>query len=315
MIWIIGSGNMAIEYSKVLNSLNLEYIVIGRGSSSADKYESIINKNVFQGGLDKFLENEPKNADSAIVTVGMENLAETTSTLIRYGVKKILVEKPAGLNIGQVQSVSDLAKKTGAEVYIAYNRRFYASVLKSQELINEDGGVKSFNFEFTEWAHKIKEIPKAEGVKENWFFGNSTHVVDLAFYLGGFPEKLSAYTAGSNKISWHPSASIYAGAGIADTGALFNYSANWTSPGRWSVEVITDKHRYIFRPLEKLFIQNVGSVQINEVEGIDYHLDEEYKPGLYRQVEAFLSGGNSGTLLSINGFQKYMEYYKIIGNL
>ena len=48
------------------------------------------------------------------------------------------------------EEFEDLVRATSekeANVFVAYNRRFYASVLKAQEIIEEDGGVTSFNFE------------------------------------------------------------------------------------------------------------------------------------------------------------------------
>ena len=87
---------------------------------------------------------------------------------------------------------------------------------------------------------------------------NSTHVVDLAFFLGGAPEKISSYVGG--KLDWHPNGSIFSGAGITKNNTLFSYNANWEAPGRWGVEVITNKSRLILRPLEKLQIQKIGNL-------------------------------------------------------
>ena len=119
--------------------------------------------------------------------------------------------------------------------------------LSPQDIIKLDAGVTSFNFEFTEWANTIEPLVKAEGIKEKWFLGNSTHVVDLAFYLGGKPKKISTFTSGS--LVWHPSSSVFAGAGITDKDILFSYSANWESAGRWTVEVLTKDNKLIFEPM------------------------------------------------------------------
>jgi hypothetical protein len=113
-------------------------------------------------------------------------------------------------------------------------------------------------------------------------------VVDLAFYLGGKPRELCAYTSGS--LNWHPSASIYNGSGISKTDALFSYQANWESAGRWGVEILTKEHRLIFRPMERLQIQKRGSIAQEFDDNIDYTLDEKYKPGLYLQTKNFLEG-------------------------
>ena len=45
--------------------------------------------------------------------------------------------------------------------------------MNRKEIIAEDNGVTSFNFEFTEWSHEIEKLEKAPGVKENWFLANS----------------------------------------------------------------------------------------------------------------------------------------------
>ena len=265
-IWLIGAGQMAVDYYKVLNDLDVFFKVIGRGKKSAKSFYKKTGVRPILGGLDSFLADYPEKCSHAIVAVGVERLAETTKQLLKYGIQNILVEKPAGLNKEEIESVAKLTKEENANVFVAYNRRFYSSVIKAKEIIKEDGGVTSFSFEFTEWSHEIEKIEKASGVKENWFLANSTHVVDLAFYLGGQPKKISSFVSGG--LDWHPSASVFSGAGMSETGALFSYQANWESAGRWSVEILTKKHRLIFRPIEKLQIQNRGSVQIDFVDNI-----------------------------------------------
>ena len=83
----------------------------------------------------------------------------------------------------QLKKRNKIAIDFDAKVLIAYNRRFYSSVEKAREIITEDGGIQSCIFEFTEWAHKIIALSKANGVKEHWFLGNSSHVIDLVFHF------------------------------------------------------------------------------------------------------------------------------------
>ncbi|WP_028979060.1 Gfo/Idh/MocA family oxidoreductase [Sporocytophaga myxococcoides] len=284
-ILLVGAGPMAVEYAKVLMHLGCSFEVIGRGEESSKKFEEATKKKAHVGGLEKFLSNNKQNFEFAIVSVGVEKLADATFALLETGIKNILVEKPAGLNSEEIQKVAIKAKEKAAKVLIAYNRRFYSSVEKAIDIIKEDGGVTSFNFEFTEWSNKIKNIEKAPGVKENWLLANSTHVIDLAFFLGGKPKEMSAYSGGS--LEWHDKA-VFSGAGISKRGALFSYQANWTAPGRWVVEVLTNKHRLYFKPMESLQIQDIDSVQVNTVV-IEDEIDKKFKPGVYRQVENFLS--------------------------
>lgn len=285
-IWLIGAGYMAIEYAKVLDGQNRKYTAIGRGKESAQKFIDATGHDIFVGGIDEYIATTLSIPEYAIIAVNPEFLQNITIKMIELGVKKILVEKPAGLNTVEIEKICVSAKQHNVTVYVAYNRHFYASVIKAKQLIKNDGGVLSFNFEFTEWIHTVDTNKFSSKVLSTWFLSNSTHVVDLAFFLGGEPKEISCYVSGS--IPWYSKASAFSGAGITENGALFSYKANWESAGRWALEVLTKEHKYIFAPLEKLQVQNRGSVKVDFVE-IDDKLDIEYKPGLYLQVEAFLN--------------------------
>ncbi len=282
---ILGSGPMAVEYAKVLQHMKYPFTVVGRGESSALNFYNETGVKAITGGHSDFLSNQDATAFThCIVAVGEKHLGSVTRDLIGFGLKNILVEKPGGWSAEDIQSVANFAKQKGADVFVGYNRRFFASVLKAKEIIDEEQGVLAFNFEFTERSHIIETIEKEPGVKEEWFLANSTHVIDLAFYLGGKPQTLSAFTA--KQLSWHPRAAVYSGAGVSDTGALFSYHANWLSPGGWGLELTTKNYRLVLRPMESLQIQKIGSAI--EACPLDDALDKEFKPGLYRQVQAFV---------------------------
>lgn len=285
-IWIIGAGTIAQEYAKILEMLGREYIVIGRGEEKAKAFEKALNHEVVVGGLEQFLTTKPQLPEAAIVATNLGSLAANCKKLMQYGVKKILSEKPGFLYPEECVEVASLAEKMGTSLFLAYNRRFFASTLEAERIIAEDGGIKSFNFEFTEWGHVIEKLDKPKADLKNWFYANSTHVVDLAFFLGGAPTQWNAIARG--ELTWHKPA-VFAGSGVTETGALFCYQANWAAPGRWGVELLTAQHRLYLRPMEQLQIQNIGSVAVNPVE-IDDSLDKEFKPGFYRETEAFLNG-------------------------
>lgn len=290
-VWLIGTGLMGKEYARVLRACeDVEYTAIGRGETSAAGFESETGHRAVRGGLERFLETGPELPDAAIVAVGVEALSDTAERLMRYGVKRILLEKPGVGYPAEIESLSDTADRTGSNVVLAYNRRFYSSVLKAEEIIREDGGVSSFCFEFTEWSHVIGGLNKNEATFRNWFIANSTHVVDTAFFLGGYPEELVAFHRGG--LPWHPASSVFSGAGVSDRGALFSYHADWEAPGRWVIEILTKKHRLYFKPMESLQIQQIGSVAVTPVE-VDNRLDTEFKPGFYLQARAFLDGDST----------------------
>ena len=286
-IWLVGAGPMAQDYIKVLEDIESTFTVIGRGEKTAQSCEETSGCEVLRGGLRQFLLTKPELCSHSIVSVGIDKLYKTTKELLTYGVKNILVEKPGGMHEEEFTDLVETAKANSAQVLIAYNRRFYASVLKAQEIIEADGGVSSFNFEFTEWAHIIGPLEKAKEIKQKWFLGNSTHVVDLAFFLGGKPKDICTFSKGS--LDWHEASSIFSGAGVSESDALFSYQANWESAGRWGVEILTKEHKLILRPMEKLQIQKRGTVKQDFVE-IDDSLDLAFKPGLMLQTKHFLEG-------------------------
>lgn len=293
---LVGAGVMAIEYAKVLTALDVKFQVVGRGIQSAERFAEETGVEVYLGGIDSYLNATNNTLNAAIIAVGVAELAATTEALIRHGVKRLLVEKPAGVSLSEVKMLCEVATEYNAEVYVAYNRRFYAATLKAQEIIETDGGVKSFNFEFTEWAHLIESLNVPTEVKENWLLANSTHVIDLAFFLGGLPIKMNCYTQG--KLAWHSKAAAFAGAGITTTGALFSYQANWDAPGRWGVEILTSKRRLFFRPMEELHVQKLKSVAIEKII-LEDELDRNFKPGVFRQVQAFLFNSQNSQLKTL----------------
>lgn len=313
MIWLIGVGYMGGEYAKVLNALNEKFIAIGRGEESAIAFEHKTGVQVERGGLEVFLSSGPQLPQAAIVSVNVENLAETTKTLLRVGVKKILLEKPGIEKLDDIDELVQLVREKEAKVLLAYNRRFYSAVIAAEKIIEQDGGVTSFNFEFTEWTHVIDPQKYKKEVLNYWLLANSSHVIDLAFFLGGSPKEMSCYVGGQRQIEWHPQGTMFYGAGISEKGALFGYQANWLAPGRWSVEILTRKHRLYFKPMESLQIQNIGSVTVTPVE-IDNRLDIEYKPGLYLETKSFIEE-EYGRFCSIEQQKEHIDkFYKKMAN-
>lgn len=308
-VLVVGTGAIAGEYCKVLVDMGFIPDVVGRNQEKARKFSENYHVPAYGGGIEKYLEKTSKTYDYAFVATDVVSLCSNTCNLLEYGIKNIFTEKPAGMNRMEIKKICQIAEKRNANVFVAYNRRFFASTAKAMDIIREDGGVKSFNFEFTEWSHVIEPLSYSAELKEEWFLVNSTHVVDLAFFLGGEPRRLSSYVSGH--LNWHKNGCVYAGAGVSRTNVLFSYQANWAAPGRWAVEILTSKHRLYFKPMEKLSIQELGSVAVNSVE-IDDRLDQEYKPGFYKEIESFINEIDDGKKKTIQDQLRYMDYFEKI---
>jgi predicted dehydrogenase len=305
-VLLAGAGNMAAEYVKVLDALGAESVIVGNREESVNAFNEKTGKNAVAGGVAEFLKNNENSFEFAIVAVNVNKLSEVTGQLINANVKNILVEKPGGLKKSDMDELLKLADERHVNVYIAYNRRFYASVEAAKKIIDEDGGLLSFNFEFTEWSHVIEKLTHPDEVMQRFFLCNSTHAVDLAFYLGGFPKELKSQISGS--LAWHKAGSVYSGCGVTESEIPFVYQANWEAPGRWGVELLTKQHRLYLRPMEKLQIQNKGSVAIDFCE-IDDKIDTDFKAGLYAQTKAFLTGDGAEKLCTLGQQRKHMDVY------
>lgn len=285
MIYLIGTGYMASEYSKVLDSINSNYTVLGNSVQSCTNFENSTGKKAVPLGIETILKFE--EGDAFIVTVNADKLIIVCQSLLNRGAKYILVEKPGGLSSAELLDLKASTIDADASIYIAYNRRFYASVIQAKKIIKEDGGLISCSFDFTELSDEIVTLNKPEIVLQTWLVGNSSHVIDLAFYFTGLPEKLVSYRSGS--LIWHKSASTFAGAGVSEMGVLFNFSANWDSAGRWGLELHTKARKLIFRPMEELKVINRGSFEVIEMPLINRKLDIDFKPGLYLQTQNFIN--------------------------
>lgn len=299
---------MAQAYAKVLDAQKVPFTIFGRGADSARSLSEAIGYQVLTVPFEDVLGKLPL-ATKAIVAVSNDQLHSMTMRLLNAGVKEILLEKPGGISMAEVSVLSESAKRFDAKVLIGFNRRFYASTLKARDIIEADGGVTSCHFQFTEWLNMIPSH-YTEAVYRTWILSNPIHVLDHFINLCGRPTRLESFRKGS--IDWHPIGTVFTGAGVTERGVLFSYHADWESAGRWNVEVYTKHRKLIFCPMEKLSEVLKNTVAMQSVE-IDDALDKTFKPGLYRQVDAFLNGQHEDFCGISQQFEHFDWYYRIAG--
>ncbi|MFC4237019.1 Gfo/Idh/MocA family protein [Thalassospira xianhensis] len=308
-VLILGVGAMADAYAAALRDMGRPFIAAGRGRERAEAFAAKWQVQAGHGELVDQWQALVQKPVTAIVAVNANTLARTSAFLIDHGVKRLLIEKPAGLELAEVQELQAIAKKKDVDAYVGYNRRFYGSVEIARRMIAEDGGALSVKFDFTEASKRLEALDKPADELAGWFYANSTHVIDLAFFLGGEPTELNALSIG--KLPWHPEGAIFTGMGRLQSGASFCYHANWISAGRWGVEVMTAKRRLVLQPMEQLSYQDHFSFTLKGVELPD-DKDIVFKPGIYRQTEAFVGAKPDSRLLGLNDHARLFGIYACI---
>lgn len=307
-ILLVGTSYMAEEYLKVLKSIRVDVQVIGRNDEKAKILAQKYGYEGLGGGEETLSRLDPKKYGQAIVASSVESLKNVTITLMNIGFNKILIEKPGAMNL---QELNELKSKIGkdTDLKIAYNRKFYNSVIMLKKHIEDDGGPVGCLFDFTEREKDIMNCPKDAQVITRWGFANSTHIIGTSFHLVGKPEELYTLRAGS----WpqHPTGNVFVGHGKTNK-CLFSYFATWCGGGRFNIEVSTIKGRYRLCPIEELFFCEKNQFKWERIEHPDRD-DIEFKPGLLKEVKAFLKGGpNKHLLMTID---EQIEDCKIVNKI
>lgn len=305
-IWLIGPGNIGLDYAKVLIAQKVDFEVIGRSEVKNWPVP------VYTSGLTNFLNSKDYVAEYAIVAVDESQLCRVTLELIDFGVKNVLIEKPAGVNKREVEILLSHSKKNNCKLFVAYNRRFYQSVKECKKIISNNKEPISVNFTFTEWTHLIDFDSYTKEELEHFILCNSSHVPDIVFYLFGEPQKMSCITAASGSLSWHPSSKIFAGCGVTTEDIPFSYNAHWGSAGRWGVEIYLSDRKLILKPLEKLQVQFNNSLCVQPHILENEEIDIKFKPGLFEEVKSFLT--TQDDLCTIEEQSRNFKWYYKMGN-
>lgn len=311
---VVGSGPMGQAHAKA----NKEILPVGSVAaySPSRKNEKAINEigvEFVTGELESVIQK--LSPSHAIVAAPVEKLSSTVAKLLSFGVKNILVEKPAFISNADAANLIKITHEKNANIIVGYNRRFYASVLTAIQMIQENNEVmENIFFEFTEWGHDVEKLDYfAPIVKERWALANSMHVIDTAFLLTGLPQKNKASYFQKGSCSWHPTAATMVGSGVTTSNATFSCFGNWQSPGRWGVEWVTNKRRYIFRPMEALKVQKIGSVTQEDVKPI-FDFDSKHKPGVFIQNKLFLNNESSPLFVKLEHAASLVKLAQQIAN-
>lgn len=301
---------MAAEHYKACRALDYIPIVCGRGEQSASAFECTTGHRPLTGDLPDQLASLPSIPRRAIVAANVTELGKVTRILLDAGIPYILLEKPGGPTLGEIESLA--ASDPGGCIRMAYNRRFFPSALTARKIVAEDGGITSMLIEFNENRPLVAAIEKhGSDVKKNWFLANSTHVADLAFFVAGYPANIPTHPMTSEICGdpdAHPPKESYAGVGRLDD-AVYAWHADWRSAGRWGVELCTPRRRLIMKPLEQLHQMAAGSFAMTPVP-LEFAEPESTKPGLCNMISRFMTTPDDPDILTMSSQVDRLQTFK-----
>lgn len=308
MYLIIGGGLIAEEYIKCLIEMNIDFEVLVNTDEKKkfllDKY----NHTCYSGGVENFKFN--KEYDHIIIATPISLLYNHLKLCLLNNkhLKYVLIEKPGCMYSYQLKEIISIKKNV--EIFIAYNRRFYSSIIKGKQIITNDP-INKLNLTIDEYNLDNIAKQKSNEIMENTFTNMTTHVVDVAFYLTGVPKKINVLNIdGYGELYYHKKATIFNGTGITENDIEFEYNGNWTKNGKWKIELQLKSGKVLsYQPLEDLkIIDEDGCEKIitrNE-------FDTLYKPGYYKQINSFIT--NKEDLLTIENHHKNQNlYHQMVG--
>ena len=137
--------------------------------------------------------------DAVIVATVNAALAEVSAAAIRAG-KPVLVEKPAGVSVRQIDELIALAKEHGVCVRVGFNHRYHPAFRKAREIF-ESGVMGDLMFIRARYGHggrvgydqEWRADPKLSGGGE--LIDQGVHLIDLASWFLGRFTKVNGHAA------------------------------------------------------------------------------------------------------------------------
>jgi len=280
-IAVIGLGNIATKHLPVLAQFDDVELV-----AFCDTNEERLHSVSAQYGVkQKFVDLQRLLAevevDAVFSLVSVLSTFSIVKACLEAG-RHTFLEKPPGLSSVETRQLADLAEANGCLTMVGVNRRFYSSVKESQEAIAAAGPLVSIVLDAPENLGRIQAMkfhPKE--VVRHWIFANGIHGLDLFRYVGG--EILQVHAL---KRQWFNEQPDSFGALVEfKSGAIGHYISDWTSPGRWGMELRGRDIKVLLEPLERAqLLQRDSTIKTLPIADIDL----KFKAGFYAQDRYFL---------------------------
>ncbi len=275
---LVGAGYMATEHAKAFSGLEGVELagVFSRTRARAEQLAASYPGMVVCDSVGELFDRT--GADLAVVTVKELAMAAIATECFAFP-WTVLLEKPAGYDLGDATTILDAATRAGSRVHVALNRRAYSSTRQALARLADVAGqrfVKVIDQQDQQFARDICKEPPL--VVQNYMYANSIHLIDY-FRIFGRGDVIGVVPV----VPWTPEKPGLVVAKIEfSSGDVGLYEGVWDGPGPWAISVVTPQERLEMRPLEQVSVQLRGERKVTALE-LDPD-DTAFKPGLRYQA-------------------------------
>ena len=311
---VIGAGNISKFHIEAFSSLGAEIAAIAATPKSLNA-EHIATKYGIPIVLEKWqdITNERLNIDGIIVCTPPSVTPKILSQISHSG-KPILVEKPISYD---PEFLKELKHATSSPVYVAYNRRFYESVIEIKNLVNPNEVFFNATIIEASYMNSLKAL-------EEIICGNSVHILDLCLHIFG-KLKIVDLQVLNNNLGITAKFNSISGKYVGTLQILFGI------PKNSSIEIFGDNFRCNLTPIESLeLFDSFKILEPTDNESIRRYIpvwskttpsfissSSEFKPGFLSQAKAFIqvcSGEESPLLCNLDEAIQTLDIAKEIYN-
>jgi predicted dehydrogenase len=277
---LIGAGNIAVKHLEVLKAFDDIQVTALCNSGHPRIHECADRFGIERRYADYRQLLDEAEFDAVFVLVSVTRIVEVARECLNRSIPT-LIEKPPGLSVADTQTLAKAAAATNCINMVALNRRFYSVMQRAREAILEAGPLVSIVVEAPERIADYRAAGHPDEVINNILFANGIHCIDLFRYFGGEVAEVK-----SQSTRWFENQNDSYNALLRfENGAIGHYMSNWTSPGRWSVNLYGRDRKVTLCPLERGTILQTGGEQYElPVDSVD----QNYKPGIYAQARYFI---------------------------
>lgn len=306
-IAFIGAGYMAQEHIKAFQSIDGVMIsgIMGRSEDKVNKLAKDYNipftaktvAELYEGTL----------ADALVIAVNELNSPAIINQALDFP-WVILAEKPVSLDLNEAKEIEEKRAKLNRNIFVAMNRRHYASTRQSLTVLENDTGPRVVEVHDQENIIAAAASNSPKEVISSWMVANSIHLIDYfnIFCRGKLTEVNINKELDINDPFFTSSFLKY------DSGDIGVYHAVWNAPGPWSVKVTTRHQMLEMRPLEGLEFQVFPE---KRKQAVDLPQDDKtHKPGLL--IQAFsLIAASKGLEHNLPSLKDYIATHRLVTKL